>query len=440
MQYLDLLGLQQLWSTAKNKFALKGTIANSGITDGYASVKTSDGSITDNGNYVLCAAATATDNEHTISFKRTPVDEVNGIASTAYVDKKVSDKKVPEYTIKKSTSDTYAAVYQLTKDGTNVGEAINIPKDMVVESGKVVWGTYDSTQNTFTPSDDKTTATAYVELTISNSTSSKVYIAVADLVNEHVAGDGITITNQADGTRKISINSTTNDKINGAVTLINWGGSNDIAVKYNNGTTDYAIVAGDGVTISKGSDITEGFAAKIAISQATLDDISNTKSESAKNKTDIADLMSRVDDIITSGGEPNQNAYSHVKIGAVDVAATGKTDTITFAAGTNATVTGDASEKTVTFAHANPTGAKATTAGLYKIATDAQGHVTGTTAVAASDITNLIGGHSLTLSRTNADNDTAAITIGSTSYTIAPIPLGDNTNPAEDTVRYILNN
>lgn len=440
MQYLDLLGLQQLWSTAKNKFALKGTIANSGITDGYASVKTSDGSITDNGNYVLCAAATATDNEHTISFKRTPVDEVNGIASTAYVDKKVSDKKVPEYTIKKSTSDTYAAVYQLTKDGTNVGEAINIPKDMVVESGKVVWGTYDSTQNTFTPSDDKTTATAYVELTISNSTSSKVYIAVADLVNEHVAGDGITITNQADGTRKISINSTTNDKIDGAVTLINWGGSNDIAVKYNNGTTDYAIVAGDGVTISKGSDITEGFAAKIAISQATLDDISNTKSESAKNKTDIADLMSRVDDIITSGGEPNQNAYSHVKIGAVDVAATDKTDTITFAAGTNATVTGDASKKTVTFAHANPTGAKATTAGLYKIATDAQGHVTGTTAVAASDITNLIGGHSLTLSRTNADNDTAAITIGSTSYTIAPIPLGDNTNPAEDTVRYILNN
>lgn len=440
MQYLDLLGLQQLWSTAKNKFALKGTIANSGITDGYASVKTSDGSITDNGNYVLCAAATATDNKHTISFKRTPVDEVNGIASTAYVDKKVADKKVPVYTIKKSASDTYAAVYQLTKDGTNVGEAINIPKDMVVESGKVVWGTYDSAKNTFTPSDDKTTATAYVELTISNSTSSKVYIAVADLVNEHVAGDGITITNQADGTRKISINSTTNNKINGAVKLINWGGSDNIAVKYNNGTTDYAIVAGNGVTISKGSGIAEGFAAKIAISQATLADISNTKSESAKNKTDIADLTSRVDGIIAGGGEPNQNAYSHVKIGAVDVAATGKTDTITFAAGTNATVTGDASKKTVTFAHANPTGAKATTAGLYKIATDAQGHVTGTTAVAASDITNLIGGHSLTLSKTNADNDTAAITIGSTSYTIAPIPLGDAANPAKDTVRYILNN
>lgn len=438
MQYLDLLGLQQLWSTAKNKFALKGTIANSGIADGYASVSTSNGTITDNGNYVLCAAATATDDKHTISFKRTPVDKANGIASTAYVDKKVADKKVPVYTIKKSASDTYAAVYQLTKDGTNVGEAINIPKDMVVESGKIVWGSY--TDGVFTPATNKQDATPYVELTLANSTANKIYIAVADLVNEHVAGDGIEITNQYDGTRRISIDFNTNNNINNAVKLINWGGSDNIVVEYNNGNTDYAIVAGDGVTISKGSDLVEGFAAKIAISQATLADISNTKSESAKNKTDIADLTSRMDGIVAGGGEPNQNAYSHVKIGAVDVAATGKTDTITFAAGTNATVTGNASNKTVTFAHANPTGAKATTAGLYKIATDAQGHVTGTTAVAASDITNLIGGHSLTLSKTNADNDTAAITIGSTSYTIAPIPLGDERNPAKDTVRYILNN
>ena len=61
------------------------------------------------------------------------------------------------------------------------------------------------------------------------------------------------------------------------------------------------------------------------------------------------------------------------------------------------------------------------------------------TAVAASDITALIGAHSLTLSKTNAANDTAAITIGSTSYTVGPIPLGDETSPAEGTVRYILN-
>lgn len=40
MQYLDLLGLQQLWTSAKAKFAAKGTLANSGITDGYSSIET----------------------------------------------------------------------------------------------------------------------------------------------------------------------------------------------------------------------------------------------------------------------------------------------------------------------------------------------------------------------------------------------------------------
>ena len=103
-------------------------------------------------------------------------------------------------------------------------------------------------------------------------------------------------------------------------------------------------------------------------------------------------------------------------------------------------VTGStAAGKKVTIIHANPTGAAAKTAGFYKFATDAAGHATNLTAVAASDITALIGAHSLTLSKTNAANDTAAITIGSTSYTVGPIPLGDETNPAEGTVRYILN-
>lgn len=44
MQYLDLLGLQQLWTSAKAKFATKGTLANSGITDGYSSIES--GSVT----------------------------------------------------------------------------------------------------------------------------------------------------------------------------------------------------------------------------------------------------------------------------------------------------------------------------------------------------------------------------------------------------------
>ena len=44
-----------------------------------------------------------------------------------------------EYTVAKSETaeDGYVSTYILTKDGTQVGEKINIPKDLVVESGSV---------------------------------------------------------------------------------------------------------------------------------------------------------------------------------------------------------------------------------------------------------------------------------------------------------------
>lgn len=144
--------------------------------------------------------------------------------------------------------------------------------------------------------------------------------------------------------------------------------------------------------------------------------------------------------IATEGGEANQDAYSNIKVGSTTLAATSKTDTVEFAGSSVITVAGStAADKKVTITHNIPTGAAVKAAGFYKFATDAAGHATGLTAVAASDITALIGAHSLTLSKTNAANDTAAITIGSTSYTVGPIPLGDETNPAEGTLRYILN-
>lgn len=169
--------------------------------------------------------------------------------------------------------------------------------------------------------------------------------------------------------------------------------------------------------------------------------INTAKSTADTNKTNLEALTKRVDGIVATGGEANQDAYSNIKVGSTTLAATSKTDTVAFAGGTNISVAGSTAggNKSVSFSHAVPTGAAAKTAGFYKFATDSTGHATGLTAVAASDITALIGAHSLTLSKTNAANDTAAITIGSTSYTVGPIPLGDETNPAEGTVRYILN-
>lgn len=436
MQYLDLLGLQQLWTSAKAKFAAKGALANSGITDGYSSIET--GSVTtiknlENG--ILADISTGSDN-HKLKTSYVAVDKDGGLATTSYVDTKVGAVKVPAYTLTKSTSTVYAAVYHLQKDGTDVGEAINIPKDMVVESGKVVWGSY--ADGVFTPATDKKDATPYVELTLANSTANKIYIAVADLVNEHKAGTGISITNNTDGTRTIGITNEVNTKIDKSLKGFGKAVDSTLLAYTNDGNPISMFKPGDSLTLSGIGTSEDPYTLNIATDVTTK--INTAKSQSDTNKTDIAELTKRVDGIVATGGEANQDAYSNIKVGSTTLAATSTTDTVEFAGSNIITITGstDAGKK-VTIAHSNPTGAAAKTTGFYKFATDAAGHATNLTAVAANDITALIGAHGLTLSKTNAANDTAVITIGSTSYTVGPIPLGDETKPAEGTVRYILN-
>lgn len=435
MQYLDLLGLQQLWTSAKAKFATKGTLANSGITDGYSSIETGPVvPIRNLENGILADIATGSDN-HKLKTVYVSVDGAGGLATTNYVDTKVGAVKVPAYTLTKSTSTDYAAVYHLQKDGANVGEAINIPKDMVVESGKVVWGSY--ADGTFTPATDKKNATPYVELTLANSSANKIYIAVADLVNEHKAGTGIEITNNTDGTRTIGITNAVNLKIDRSIHGfgVQSTDSKALAALVNAGGSIPAFHVGDGLDINATK--TD---ALLKINDDTIAKINTAKSQSDTNKTNLEALTKRVDGIVATGGEANQDAYSNIKVGSTTLAATSKTDTVEFAGSSMITVVGStAAGKKVTIIHDTPTGAAAKTAGFYKFATNSTGHATNLTAVAASDITALIGAHSLTLSETNAANDTAAITIGSTSYTVGPIPLGDATNPAEGTVRYILN-
>ena len=435
MQYLDLLGLQQLWTSAKAKFATKGTLANSGITDGYSSIETgSVVPIKNLENGILADIITGSDN-HKLKTQYVTVDATGGLATTSYVDTKVGAVNVPAYTLTKSTSTDYAAVYHLQKDGANVGEAINIPKDMVVESGKVVWGSY--TDGTFTPATDKKNATPYVELTLANSTANKIYIAVADLVNEHKAGTGISITNNTDGTRTIALTATYNTMVQAAVKAFGIDGKEPtkLIAKTNSATVDVFKLSPDlAWTDTDSTPIIE-------VSNGLKGIINDADTLSKTNKTGLEALTKRVDGIVATGGEANQDAYSNIKVGSTTLAATSKTDTVAFAGGTNISVAGSTAggNKSVSFSHAVPTGAAAKTVGFYKFATDSTGHAIGLTAVAARDITALIGAHSLTLSKTNAANDTAAITIGSTSYTVGPIPLGDETNPAEGTVRYILN-
>lgn len=291
---------------------------------------------------------------------------------------------------------------------------------MVVESGKVVWGSYSD--GTFTPATDKKNATPYVELTLANSTANKIYIAVADLVNEHKAGTGISITNNTDGTRTIALTKAYDTMVNAAVKAFGTDAEypTKFIAKTNSGTVDV-------FNIDPNLHWVNMDPLTLGLSDSLVSEISNADILSKANKTNLDELTKRIDGIVAIGGEANQDAYSNIKVGSTTLAASAKTDTVAFAGGANIRVAASSADgnKSVSFSHATPTGAAAKTAGFYKFATDATGHATNLTAVAASDITALIGAHSLTLSKTNAANDTATTTIGSTSYTVGPIPLGD---------------
>lgn len=79
-------------------------------------------------------------------------------------------------------------VYTVKQGGKDVGK-INIPKDLVVSSGSVVKGTWAG--NVFTESEAG--AGTALKLVIANQ-EAPVYINTLDLVKDHTAGDGISIS------------------------------------------------------------------------------------------------------------------------------------------------------------------------------------------------------------------------------------------------------
>lgn len=89
---------------------------------------------------------------------------------------KVEIPAADTYTIEKATnSGDYAAVYNLKKNGTPIGDAINIPKDMVVESGSVVENPKGQPAGT------------YIELKLQNVTE-PIYINVGNLIEYVTSG------------------------------------------------------------------------------------------------------------------------------------------------------------------------------------------------------------------------------------------------------------
>jgi hypothetical protein len=120
--------------------------------------------------------------------KKADKSVVNAMYTNAQIDTAVQGAKdyakglvdaipeAPVYSLKKAAdSGAYAAVYNLTRDGEIVGDTINIPKDMVVESGKVVENPAGQTAGT------------YIELKLQNVTN-PLYINVGSLIEYVTSG------------------------------------------------------------------------------------------------------------------------------------------------------------------------------------------------------------------------------------------------------------
>ena len=96
----------------------------------------------------------------------------------------IPEVSVPEYSMKKldTATEGMSASYQLTKNGAVVGAVIDIPKDMVVQSGSV---------QTFAAGElpaGVAEAGTYIVLVLANATSDKLYIKVDSLIEYVTSG------------------------------------------------------------------------------------------------------------------------------------------------------------------------------------------------------------------------------------------------------------
>lgn len=106
--------------------------------------------------------------------------------------------------------------------------------------------------------------------------------------------------------------------------------------------------------VKSGTDITVDASGNVSV-------VNNSHTHTKANITDLGNASSSAAGLMTAahydklvgiatGAEVNQNAFSNVKVGNTTVAADSKTDTLTLTAGTNITITPDASADSITIA------------------------------------------------------------------------------------------
>lgn len=95
-----------------------------------------------------------------------------------------------DYTIEKlaTPSAGFSATYQLLREGVAVGDRIDIPKDLVVQSGEVKTCTQANV-----PVAGYQVGDVYIDILLANADNQHIYIKATDLVDVYTAGAGLTL-------------------------------------------------------------------------------------------------------------------------------------------------------------------------------------------------------------------------------------------------------
>lgn len=145
---------------------------------------------------------------------------------------------VPEYTMERQTEATSgaAATYRLKKttNGTAeyVGDPIDIPKDLVLESG-----TLETVTAPDVPYEGAQVGDLYLDLVLNDATASHIYIPVNGLVDTYTAGEGIRIVNG-----QISVDNRTVQALtgtNGRALIFNESDGGGAKFEHNDGTMSF---------------------------------------------------------------------------------------------------------------------------------------------------------------------------------------------------------
>lgn len=105
--------------------------------------------------------------------------------------------QIPEYSVTKQAAAEagYLSTYYLTKDGAQVGEKINIPKDFLVNSADIL-----EVETADDPYEGAQVGDLYIDFVVNSKnaddTATHIYLPVNELVDAYTGGNGIEVSTQ----------------------------------------------------------------------------------------------------------------------------------------------------------------------------------------------------------------------------------------------------